>query len=269
MRVVEQPLFFHDPLGYRIAGILATPDRPTERLAVLCHGFLSHKNSTTNTTLTRLLNDRDVATLRFDFFGHGESQGRFEDITTTIGIAQAIAALQEGMARGFRHVGLVGSSFGGLVSILAASRWPEYRATRDNVPPLGCLALKCPVVDFAEELRLEFGTEGMAEWKATDTIPNILGGAGRMRLRYAFYDDAIDLIAYEPARKIEVPTLIVQGDCDELVPLHQSRLLMESLAGPTRLELLSGADHQFSRAEDFRTMTSLIVDWLALYLPSK
>lgn len=271
MARVEQPLVFHDQFGHQIAGLLATPDRPTDRLAVLCHGFLSHKNSTTNKTLTGLLIDRDIATLRFDFFGHGDSQGPFEDITTTIGIAQATAALEEAVSRGFRQVSLVGSSFGGLVSILTAARWPDYRAagreSAKDAPPLACLALKCPVVDFGEELRLEFGSDGMSQWKNTDTIPNILGGTGRIRLRYAFYEDCLELVAYEPARRIDAPTLIVQGDADELVPLHQSRRLMEELAGVKRLDLLPGADHQFTKGEDFRTMTSLLVNWVERYLP--
>lgn len=267
---MEQAFFFHDRHGHRSAGLLASPDRPTDRLAVLCHGFLSHKNSTTNKTLTRLLNERDIATLRFDFFGHGESQGPFENITTSIGVAQATAALEEAASRGFDHIGLVGSSFGGLVSLLTAARWPDHRVTGGEadptLPPLACLALKCPVVDFGEELRLEFGPEGMTQWKTTDTIPNILGGPGRIYLRYAFYEDCLNSIAYEPARKIDAPTLIVQGDGDELVPLHQSRRLLESLAGMKRLELLPGADHQFSKAEDFRMMTSLLTEWVSLHL---
>ncbi len=127
-------------------------------------------------------------------------------------------------------------------------------------PALSCLALKCPVVDFSEELRLEFGDEGMQQWKATNTIPNILGDPEPIRLAYAFYEDSMNHIAYDPARTIHVPTLIVQGDCDELVPTHQSRRLFESLAGPKRLELLPGADHRFSRGEDFRRMTTLLVD---------
>lgn len=265
---MEQPVEFQDRLGHQITALLATPDRQTDRLAVLCHGFLSHKNSTTNKALTRLLNERGIATLRFDFFGHGESQGPFEDITTTIGITQATAALEEGLSRGFSRISLVGSSFGGLVSILAAARWSQHQTKRtaSRTSSLCCLGLKCPVVDFGEELRLEFGEPGMAEWKATDTVPNLLGGAGRIRLRYAFYEDALEHIAYEPARRIEAPTLIVQGDCDELVPLHQSRRLLESLAGVKHLELLPGADHQFSNGEHFRTMVSLLVEWIALHL---
>ena len=66
--------------------------------------------------------------------------------------------------------------------------------------------------------------------------------------------------------QIVAPTLIVQGACDELVPLHQSRRLLDALRGPKRLDLLPQADHQFTRGEDFRTMTTAMTDWLVRYL---
>lgn len=253
---MEQSLTFHDPSGHRIAAVLTTPAQAATRVAVLCHGFLSNKNSTTNNTLTRMLTERGIATFRFDFFGQGESEGPFQDITNTLAVGQAMAAVDLMKQKGFRLIGLMGSSFGGLVSILTAAQRTD----------LACLALKCPVVDFAEELRLEFGDEEMARWKATDTIPNIMGGAGRIPLRYAFYEDSLRRIAYEPARSITAPTLIVQGDRDEHVPLHQSTRLYEALGVKKQLEILPGADHQFTRGEDFTRMTRLITDWLTTYL---
>ena len=93
----------------------------------------------------------------------------------------------------------------------------------------------------------------MAQWKATDTIPNIMGGPDRITLRYAFYEDALRQIAYVPARSITAPTVIVQGDKDEHVPLHQSRQLYEALRVKKHLELLPGADHQFTKGPDFTT----------------
>ena len=256
---MEEALTFHDRHGHVIAAMLATPDGPTTCLAVLCHGFLSGKNSTTNRTLTRLLNERGLATFRFDFFGQGDSDGPFEEITTTLAVHQTQAALDLVTARGYDRIGLVGSSFGGLVAILTAAQ------RRD----LACLALKCPVVDFAEELRLKFGPEELARWQATDTIPNIMGGPDRVRLRYGFYEDCLRQIAYGPAERITVPTLIVQGEQDECVPLHQSRQLRDALGGPKRLELLPGANHQFTRGEDFLQMTTSISDWLVTHLTAK
>ena len=256
---LEESLTFHDRHGHRIAAILSRPDRPTRSLAVLCHGFLSGKNSATNKTLTRLLNEQGLATFRFDFFGQGDSDGPFEEITTTLAVHQAETALDLVIARGYDRIGLVGSSFGGLVAILTAAQRCD----------LACVALKCPVVDFAEELHVTFGAEELARWHATDTIPNIMGGPNRVRLRYDFYDDCLRQIAYGPAERITIPTLIVQGERDECVPLHQSRQLYDALKGPKRLDLLPGADHQFTREEDFRQMTASISEWLADHLAVK
>lgn len=235
------------------------PDTPTTRLVVLCHGFLSGKNSTTNRTLTRLFIEQGLATFRFDFFGHGESDGPFENITISLVLHQALAVLDLAIARGYDRIGLVGSSFGGLVAILTAAQ------RRD----IACLALKCPVVDFAEELRLTFSPEQLVQWQATNTIPNIIGGPDRVRLQYDFYEDCLKHIAYGPAERITVPTLIVQGEQDECVPLHQSRRLHDALGGPKRLDLLPGADHQFTREDDFGRMTTSISDWLTTYLTAK
>jgi hypothetical protein len=253
---MESLLSFSDASGHRVASVLTTPDGDTDTIAVLCHGFLSGKNSSTNKTLTRLLIERGIATFRFDFFGHGESDGPFEQITNTLALAQAQAALDLVRRKGYRRIGLMGSSFGGLVATLTAAQRTD----------LACLALKCPVVDFAEELRLEFGEAEMAKWKSTDTVPNIMGGQDRIALRYAFYEDCLRLIAYEPARSITAPTVIVQGDHDEHVPLHQSRRLYEALQVTKRMEVLPGADHQFTKGEDFTRMTTVIADWLTEHL---
>ena len=254
---MEETLTFHDRHNHNIAAVLSTPDGPTTGLAVLCHGFLSAKNSTTNKTLTRLLSPHGIATFCFDFFGQGGSQGPFEDLTISLAVEQATAALDLMTAKGYSRIGLVGSSFGGLVAILTTALRPD----------IACLALKCPVVDFAEELRLEFGPAELVRWQATNSIPNIMGGPDRIRLKYQFYEDCLQQIAYEPAKRITAPTLIVQGEQDECVPLHQSRRLHDSLGGAKRLDLLPNADHQFTRREDFHQMTTSIGDWLVTHIP--
>lgn len=253
---MEEALTFKDRDGHRVAAILATPESPTDRAVLLCHGFLSGKNSTTNKTLTRALTEQGHATFRFDFFGQGESEGPFEAITVAIALNQALAALDLLTARGYKRIGLIGSSFGGLVSILTASQKPE----------LACLGLKCPVADFAEVLRLEFGEAGMAHWKSHHEIPDVTGGPKPVRLRYALYESSLDCDGYKAAAGIRIPTLIVQGDKDELVPLHQSSRLMEALQGKRQLEILRGADHTFSKGEDFKKMATLLADWMVKHL---
>ena len=261
---MEEPVVLRDKTGAKIAAVLATPTPATDSIVVLCHGFLSHKNSTSNQALATLLMDRGIATCRFDCYGHGESDGPFATLTTTIGVAQTMHVLQYLASRGYQRLTLIGSSFGGLLSILAAAEWTRaHEAQPATVPPLACLALKCPVVDFGEELRLELGEQGLQEWKRTDSIPDLHGGPLRVPLNFAFYEDCLQQIAYEPARRITAPTLIVQGDQDEYVPLHQSQRLFDALPGPKHLEILPGADHRFTNPSDFQRMLTLLTDWTA------
>jgi len=254
---VEEALTFTDPDGHKISGILARPEKKTDRIAVFCHGFLSNKNSKTNKTLTDILVPQGIATFRFDFFGQGESEGPFENITVTTALQQALAALDLVKAKGYRKIALVGSSFGGLVALLAAAKKPK----------LSCLALKCPVPDFPEMLKLEFGDKGMAAWKKTGTIPNVIPGASRrIKLSYGFYKDCARHSGYEAAKAIAAPTIIVQGNADEYVPLHQSRRLSEELTGKNVFVVLPSADHHFSNPEDFREMTTLLAQWVSDHL---
>ena len=256
MTTLEQTLPFSDSSGHQISGILAKPAGGTDRLAVLCHGFLSNKNSATNRALTAMLLPQGIATLRFDFFGHGDSEGPFEKLTVGIAVQQTLAALGLAGSRGYRKIGLVGSSFGGLVAILAAAEFID----------LTCLALKCPVSDLAAMLREEFGTTEMRQWQKTNTIPNITGKPGRIPLLFSFYEDCAHHVAYEAPKAMTLPTLIVHGDADEYVPVAQSLRLQEFLGGNTSLVVLAGADHHFSQPAHFREMTGHIGRWITDHL---
>lgn len=256
----ETPHCFTDRAGHKVAATLTVPSSPTDRAVVLCHGFLSNKNSSTNKALTRLLTEQGIATLRFDFFGQGESEGPFEDITVGLALDQAKAALVWAAAQGFRRLGLVGSSFGGLIALLAASE------AASSASGLRCLALKCPVPDFPAMLQLEFGTDGLDEWRRSHTIPDVTGSPGRIRLRYRFYEECLQYDGYKAASRIALPTLIVHGDRDELVPLQQSERLRESLTGRKHLLVVPGADHGFTTGEHFTAMTRAIAEWMVTHL---
>ena len=252
---MEQALMF-DTAGFRTAAVLAAPDQPTDKIVVLCHGFLSNKNSSTNKALTRLLLASGIATFRFDFFGQGESQGPFERLLLSIATAQAQGALETVAVRGYRNIGLMGSSFGGLVATLVASGRSDVRA----------LGLKCPVPDFPEMLRMEFGETGIEAWRKFGRILDVTGGTKPVPLHFAFYDDLLQHDAYKAAERITAPVLIVQGDCDEYVPMTQAQRLMESIRSHKRLDVLHGADHSFTKSADFQRMTTTLADWFIQHL---
>ena len=252
----ETSLTFQDGANHAIAAILAEPMQTGDRAVILCHGFLSNKNSRTNLRLTELLVPQGISTLRFDWFGMGDSGGDFSRISVATCCDQLERAIDLMRDRGYSELGIVGSSFGGLLAILVGQGYPELRA----------IGLKCPVPDFPEALDLEFGRAGIEEWRRTNYIPDVTGGTVPVALDFAFYESCRAFDAYAAARHVQAPVLIVHGEQDELVPFHQIRQLEDALPGDKELVLLPGADHQFGRPEDFRQMTVRLANWMQSHL---
>jgi len=257
-QIIEKTVTFLSSSGLSTPAILAEPSTPTHRCVILCHGFLSDKQSRTNRRLTELLVPQGIATFRFDWYGMGESQQHFPNMTLKQCQEQLDAVFHILQERGMNRLGLVGSSFGGLLAILEAP----------NQPTLKALGLKCPVVDFPEVLRMEFGPETMVRWKSTNHIPNIVGDSPPIPLHYGFYEECLTYDAYAALPSIQAPTLVVHGEQDKLIPRLQIDRLLTTLTTTKRLKLIEGADHQFGRPEEFRLMTTHLAQWMVKHLTS-
>src|SRR3989344_7637187 len=67
-----------------LVGILTQPDKPTDRVVVLVHGFSVDKEEDgIFTKLAKQLTEAGFATFRFDFRYHGESGGNWKDFTVS------------------------------------------------------------------------------------------------------------------------------------------------------------------------------------------
>ena len=96
--------------------------------------------------------------------------------------------------------------------------------------------------------------------------PNIVGDSSPVPLHYAFYEECLTYDAYTAISRIQVPTLVVHGDQDELIPRSQIDRLLATLNPTKQLQLIEGADHQFGRPEEFRLMTNHLAAWMKRYL---
>ena len=80
--------------GLKIRAVVHTPALDSWPVVVLCHGFLSHKDSSKYKHLAQVFAQEFIATVRFDFRGCGESEGllsessisrRWRDLQRVIG----------------------------------------------------------------------------------------------------------------------------------------------------------------------------------------
>jgi len=251
---MKEKLFFKNSKGNRLCGILSNPMSDKESsIIILCHGFTTGKEGNTYVRLEKMLNEKGISTFRFDFFGHGESEGNFEEITTSEAVDDILNAIQFLKASGYRKIGLVGSSFGGLASMVAAS----------NTNDLYVLALKSPVSDYSSLFDAQHDKQEieLETWKEKGFVYFTNGNGRERKLNYSFFEDAKKIRGYESAKNIELPTLIVHGDKDETVPVEQSKRTA-NLIENCRLELIEGADHRYTDPEHFGRMLHLISEYI-------
>src|SRR5699024_4288083 len=172
-------------------------------LVILMHGFTSNRGMEPSQLLYQLA-QRFVAeglgTLRFDFNVHGESDGRFQDMTVLNEIADGKAILDYARSLGgVKNIYLLGHSQGGVVASMLAGYYPEKIAK---------LALLAPAATLKDDA-LKGDTQGYTydPQNIPDTLPIkkglILGG---------FYlRTAQTLPIYEVASQYHGPVCLVHG----------------------------------------------------------
>ncbi|MDB6180514.1 alpha/beta fold hydrolase [Paracoccus fistulariae] len=192
--------------------------------------------------------------LRFDYSGHGDSSGAFEDGCIGDWAEDARAVIE---ARTEGPQVLVGSSMGGWISLLLARAMPQ------RVSGLVTIAA---APDFTER---GFWAGFSADQR--DTITR----TGRLELPSDYSDDpyVITRTLIEDGRNqvvmtqplsLPFPVRMLQGTADEDVPMQWALDLLAHATGEDiRLTLVKGADHRFSTPECLSLITQSIEDVLA------
>lgn len=249
---MEEKVYFKNSKGDKLCGVLSsvTGDK-SKPMIILCHGFSSSKDSNTYILFEKRFNDKGFSTFRFDFYGHGESEGKFEDITVSEAVDDTISAIK--FLKGREHIkfGLIGSSFGGMTALLTAAKSKH----------LSVLGLRAPVSDYLKHLIARYTEVGIEDWKKTGFTYYVRAETGeKLRLNYSFFEDASKIDGYKNAKKIMTPTIIVHGGNDFTVPIEQSVKCCENIKD-CKLHILPKANHHFSSTEDYEKCINLIVDF--------
>jgi pimeloyl-ACP methyl ester carboxylesterase len=194
------------------------------------------------------------ALLRFDYSGHGESEGRFEDGCIGDWLEQSVAMFLKS-TRGPQIV--VGASMGAWIALLLARRL----AALDQSSRLKALVLLAPATDFTEELLWK----GLSDEARSDIMT---GGVWLRPSAYAPEPTPITRRLIEEGRahlllgdviRTHAPVHILQGMDDPDVPWSHAQALMERLVCDCAdLSLIAGGDHRLSRDEDLALLAETI-----------
>ena len=235
--------------GKRIFGNLHLPYKGAPCIIAL-HGLESDKDSGKWPIIASRLYREGYACLRFNFRGCGnepeKSEGLFEETCLTDRIEDYRAAINFLWDSGkvdVNRLGVIGSSFGGMVAVAAQDKRIKamvVMATPYRIPVLG-------EPKFSRELGTYY------------ELPS-----GR-RLKEKFFKDLEKYDLLNAVKKAP-PTLIVHGSMDEIVPVEHALKIYEAAPEPKRLEIIDGGDHTFSRAEHLNRAIDLSLEWFNKYL---
>ncbi len=186
--------------------------------------------------------------VRFDYSGHGLSEGRFEDCTLTDWIADAQTVVEE-LTEG--PIILIGSSMGGHIALLLQRRLDE--ATRRRVAGLLLIA---PAADFTEALMWEdFPEDARAaiREKGVWLRPSAYGDP--YPITRALIEDGRRHLYLDQGMDVACPVHILQGEEDPDVPWQHALKLYKAVRGEdVRLTLIKGGDHRLSTPRDIATI---------------
>ena len=189
---------------------------------VYLHGFASGPSSKKGTAFSEHFAKRGIALERLDL-----RVPSFEHLRLSAMIDHVRASL------GDRAI-VIGSSLGGITAALAAERDARVAA----------LVLLAPAFRLVDRWRAQLGAE-WDEWQRTGwrEVYDYTTGKGA-RVDFGFIEDAIALDTGWP--DVRVPTLILHGTHDDVVPVAYSRQFAEARANVQLVELDDGHQLEIS-----------------------
>jgi alpha-beta hydrolase superfamily lysophospholipase len=215
-------------------------------------GFRSDMLATKATHLAQWCDSTGRAMTRFDYSGHGESGGRFEDGTIGAWLEDALAVIVQ-VVEG-RPI-LVGSSMGGWIALLAARRLAGSAKA-----PAG-LVLVAPAADFTERLMWDRFPEPVrgailetGSWlRPSDYSPEPYPITRRL------IEEGRDHLLLKAPIDLGCPVHILQGMADPDVPWQHAMALVEHLAtDDVTVTLVKDGDHRLSRPQDLDKLVEAV-----------
>lgn len=243
--------YLETPQGRRIAYRRTVGSAPG---VVFLGGFRSDMEGTKAQHLEEWARTRGRAFLRFDYSGHGQSSGAFEE--GCIGdwaedAESAILALTEG-----KQV-LVGSSMGGWIALLIARRLPERVAGLVGVAAAPDFTEDSMWAGFEDAQRAALAREGRV------ALPSAYSDEPYVITRRLIEDGRSHLVLRAPLR-LPFPVRLLQGTEDSDVPVAVAMQLLDHAEGADiRLTLVKGADHRFSTTECLSLIEGAVEEVLA------
>ncbi len=223
-----------------LAAVIHHPAKATERLAILCTGYLDTKDYQHLIDLAERLAKDGYTVVRFDPTGTWESEGGIADYTTTQYLNDKKNILQHMLKKNaYSHVLLGGHSRGGMVSILYAARDPRISIVLGIMPSSGR--------SMTKKRREEWQKTGMSV--SQRDLPFNKDQVKEFQVPYSHVDDRDLYDVIKDVEKIHVPIILVAGELDDLVLPKDVQEIYDHANEPKRFVTIANVGHDYRHSD--------------------
>ena len=208
-------------------------------MVILMHGIFSSKDFIPMPQLAKGLAKAGIASIRFDFGGHGKSEGSKQYMTIEKELAEARAVWDYVQSLPYvKGVGLLGHSQGGVIASMSAGRL----ATGSTVPTGVVLIAPGSVIKEA----CQGGKFFNAKFDPKDPLEYIrCWGLYKLGREYLVTTQQLDI--YGTAAAYQGPVFLLHGDRDGIVPMWCSERYLEAYGPHATLKVVEGENHTITR----------------------
>lgn len=240
-----------------IASVIHYPENKTDKLAILCPGYLDTKDYAHLVGLANELCAKGFVVARFDPTGTWGSGGDISDYTTTQYLEDIKYVLDYMLARAqYKTILLGGHSRGGQMSILYAARDSRVNLVLGIMPSAG------PVTGRRRE-----------EWKMSGVslssrdVPADKSQRKEFRVPFNHVLDRDQYDAIADVKKINVPIVLISGELDDTVLPEKVKKIFDNANEPKKLFVLDNIGHDYRLNDDeVKLVNEKIMKQLAQFL---
>lgn len=227
------------------------PDTDRCPMVILMHGIFSSKDYNPMPAIARGLAKAGIASIRFDFNGHGRSEGRMQDMTIEKEIGDAMAIYDYVKTLPYvSAIGFLGHSQGGVIASMTAGRLAE----RGEAPKGMVLIAPGAVIKEA----CQGGKFFNARFDPADP-PAFIRCWGVMKLGREYLLTTQELDIYGTASAYKGPVRILHGTKDNIVPMWCSEKYKDTYGPQAELIVVEGENHTINQRR--KKVVDLVVDF--------
>lgn len=245
-------LRFKNGKDITLAAKLDLPENP-HHFAIFSPCFTCTKETLATYRISQYLAKNNIAVLRLDFTGLGESEGEFGDSNFSTMIDDIISANQYLVSHYAPAVLLLGHSMGGTASYAAAAQLDNIKALVSIASPSTPSHVLHHFGDALEKIKSGQASEFLVAGKPYAIKPQFLHDLDQHHFN-------------ETVQQLNKAILIFHAEHDSLVDIEHANNLFNNAQQPKSFISLDTADHVLSKRSDAQYTAELILSWSQRYL---